>query len=96
MFTMAGEDKPQQNAPQEAPVGPDVQEKPVSSVPVAPEDRTELLSTARAFLTSPQVIHEDVSAKRRFLAQKGLNDVEIEGLIRELVSDKVACLCHFD
>ena len=85
---MAQEDNTQQNAPEQAAGGPDVQDAtPAPASPsAAPEDRRELLNTARAFLTSPQVIHEDVSAKRGFLAQKGLNEVEIEGLIRELVS----------
>lgn len=48
-------------------------------------DRTELLQTARAFLNSPQVRHEDNVAKRNFLAQKGLNDAEIDILLREVV-----------
>ncbi|KAI9000836.1 hypothetical protein BD414DRAFT_526238 [Trametes punicea] len=49
-----------------------------------PEDRSELLQRARAFLSSPQVRHEDLSAKRTFLAEKGLTDVEIEGLLHEV------------
>ncbi|KAI9056505.1 hypothetical protein FKP32DRAFT_1763211 [Trametes sanguinea] len=48
------------------------------------EDRSELLQRARAFLTSPQVRHEDAAAKRRFLAEKGLTEVEIEGLLHEV------------
>ena len=52
-----------------------------------PTDRTELIQRARAFLTSPQVRHEDAVAKRRFLAEKGLTDAEIEGLLLEVVRD---------
>ncbi|KAL6305817.1 hypothetical protein BKA93DRAFT_895834 [Sparassis latifolia] len=47
-------------------------------------DRTELLEKARAFLSSPQVVHEDTAAKRRFLAEKGLSDAEVDGLLREV------------
>ncbi|KAJ6628911.1 hypothetical protein B0H10DRAFT_104330 [Mycena sp. CBHHK59/15] len=49
-----------------------------------PENRAELLSKARAFLHQPQIQREDVFAKRRFLAEKGLNETEIQGLMREL------------
>ncbi|KIP12749.1 hypothetical protein PHLGIDRAFT_97395 [Phlebiopsis gigantea 11061_1 CR5-6] len=52
-------------------------------VPAA-EDRSELLQRARAFLTSPQVLHEDLTAKRRFLLEKGLNDAEVESLLRDM------------
>ena len=60
-----------------------------TSQPSQPEDRSELLERARTFLRSPQVVHEDAFAKRKFLAQKGLNDGEVETLIQELVSDIV-------
>ncbi len=53
--------------------------------PSQPTDRTELIDKARIFLNSPQVRYEDPSAKRRFLAEKGLNDTEIDGLLQELV-----------
>ena len=53
---------------------------------VTKESREELIAKARSFLTSPQIQHEDVSAKRKFLSEKGLNDSEINGLLRELVS----------
>ncbi|KAH8113342.1 hypothetical protein DFH11DRAFT_1878504 [Phellopilus nigrolimitatus] len=49
-----------------------------------PEDRNALLDRARVFLTSPHVVHEQPPAKRRFLAEKGLDEREIEGLMREL------------
>lgn len=57
------------------------------SVPAAPavEDRSELVQRARAFLTSPQVQYEDLAAKRRFLLDKGLNDAEVEALLRDVV-----------
>ncbi|KAF9491375.1 hypothetical protein BDN71DRAFT_1421783 [Pleurotus eryngii] len=48
------------------------------------EDRSELLSRARGFLTSPQIYAQDLHAKRRFLAEKGLRDTEIDTLLREL------------
>ena len=49
-------------------------------------DRSQLLDRARSFLQSPQVRYEDNAAKHRFLVEKGLNDVEIQGLLQELVS----------
>ncbi|KAH9833750.1 uncharacterized protein C8Q71DRAFT_725515 [Rhodofomes roseus] len=52
--------------------------------PTPSNDRVELLHKARAFLNSPQVRHEDFSAKRRFLADKGLNDEQIERLLTEM------------
>jgi hypothetical protein len=57
------------------------------SSPPAPvtEDRSELVQRARAFLTSPQVQHEDMAVKRRFLMDKGLNDAEVEALLRDIV-----------
>ncbi|KAL0949284.1 hypothetical protein HGRIS_009361 [Hohenbuehelia grisea] len=48
------------------------------------ESRDELLSRAWTFLLSPQIRYQDVPAKRRFLAEKGLTDAEIDGLLREL------------
>jgi Pex14 N-terminal domain len=57
-----------------------------TSSPVSqPENRAELIERARSFLASPQIRHEDLSAKRRFLAEKGLSDAEIAGLLQELV-----------
>ncbi|KAJ7044596.1 hypothetical protein C8F04DRAFT_1026910 [Mycena alexandri] len=52
--------------------------------PQASEDRLELLTKARAFLHQPQIQREDIISKRRFLVEKGLNDAEIEGLMREM------------
>ncbi|KAF9054935.1 hypothetical protein BDZ89DRAFT_937963 [Hymenopellis radicata] len=54
------------------------------NLPTVVEDRAQLVHRARAFLTSPAVQHQDVFAKRRFLLDKGLNEAEIEGLLREL------------
>jgi hypothetical protein len=48
-------------------------------------DRSELLSRARTFLTSPHIQDQDLFAKRQFLVEKGLNESEVEGLLRELV-----------
>ena len=47
--------------------------------------REELMSRARSFLHSPQIQHEDANSKHRFLAEKGLTDLEIDVLLRELV-----------
>ncbi|KAJ7653471.1 hypothetical protein B0H17DRAFT_1100662 [Mycena rosella] len=49
-----------------------------------PENREELLAKARAFLHQPQIQREDDLAKRRFLVEKGLNEAEIQGLMREM------------
>ncbi|KAF8351626.1 hypothetical protein F5887DRAFT_938388 [Amanita rubescens] len=49
-------------------------------------DRSELLGRARSFLASPQVAHQDASIKRKFLAEKGLRDVEIDAVLREVPS----------
>ncbi|KAG5648864.1 alpha-1,4-glucan branching enzyme [Asterophora parasitica] len=49
-------------------------------------DRSELLARARGFLQSPQIVQQDIMAKRSFLEEKGLNDVEIDSLLRELKS----------
>ncbi|KAJ7283971.1 hypothetical protein C8J57DRAFT_1294046 [Mycena rebaudengoi] len=57
---------------------------PSAVQPPEPENRAELLSKARAFLHQPQIQREDVFSKRRFLAEKGLNETEIQGLMREL------------
>ena len=55
-----------------------------SSPPPTP-DRSELLTRAQHFLSSPQVIDQDYESKRRFLAEKGLTDGEIQLLLREMV-----------
>ena len=68
-----------------APSGSSVQDSDDASSSQPTEDRSALLDRARIFLTSPQIRHEDPSAKRRFLAEKGLNAIEVEMLMRELV-----------
>ncbi|KAF8505911.1 hypothetical protein F5888DRAFT_1791867 [Russula emetica] len=56
-----------------------------SSSPSPPTpDRSELLVRARHFLSSPQVIDQDYESKRRFLAEKGLTDGEMQLLLREM------------
>ncbi|PPQ67821.1 hypothetical protein CVT26_007068 [Gymnopilus dilepis] len=45
-------------------------------------DRAELLARARTFLASPQVQHQDIAAKRAFLTDKGLQESEIDELLR--------------
>ncbi|KAF7301891.1 hypothetical protein MIND_00755100 [Mycena indigotica] len=47
-------------------------------------DRTDLLTKARAFLQQPQVQREDDSAKRKFLADKGLTAEEIDTVINAM------------
>ncbi|KAG6821519.1 hypothetical protein H0H93_000028 [Arthromyces matolae] len=56
----------------------------LSSSVVKSTDRTELLSRARGFLHSPQIMQQDALAKRQFLVEKGLNELEIDGLLREI------------
>ncbi|TFK43662.1 hypothetical protein BDQ12DRAFT_675351 [Crucibulum laeve] len=55
-----------------------------ASHPFPPIERPELLSRARSFLNSPQVQHQDTASKRRFLVEKGLDEVDIESLLREM------------
>ncbi|KIK67802.1 hypothetical protein GYMLUDRAFT_794327 [Collybiopsis luxurians FD-317 M1] len=55
-----------------------------SSSSVEGTNRSELISRARIFLSSPQIQSQDVFAKRNFLLEKGLNEHEIELLLREL------------
>ncbi|KAI1796199.1 hypothetical protein LXA43DRAFT_1090283 [Ganoderma leucocontextum] len=88
---MASEDKTpdSQSTPQppvQSPEGspPDLPPTQAQNLSSTATDRTELLQRARAFLTSPQVTHEDITAKRRFLTDKGLTDVEIDGLLRQV------------
>ncbi|KAJ7811135.1 hypothetical protein B0H14DRAFT_3150870 [Mycena olivaceomarginata] len=84
--TGSGEATPPETAstPPNAPENVAVADTSSVSQPPAPEDRAELLTKARAFLHQPQIQREDGLSKRRFLAEKGLNDAEIEGLMREL------------
>jgi Pex14 N-terminal domain len=75
---------------QPLPALPASTEQPTASakdVPSAPgtTDRGELIAQAHAFLVSPQIQYQDVAAKRVFLKDKGLNDIEIDGLLREHV-----------
>ena len=56
-------------------------EPPQPTIP----NRSDLIQKARSFLQSPQVRAEDYAAKRRFLSEKGLNDVEIDSLLQETV-----------
>ena len=77
-----------QESSSEASPGPAPPQTTVPS-PAIGTDRTELLHRARTFLTSPQVQHEDVASKRRFLVEKGLTGAEIEGLLYEVVRPAV-------
>ena len=88
---MAGDEPSKQHDTSQRPVQPPAESPPelpplqTETASPAPTERAELLQRARAFLTSPQVQHEDVAAKRRFLADKGLTDAEIESLLYEVV-----------
>ncbi|KAK7060408.1 hypothetical protein VNI00_001173 [Paramarasmius palmivorus] len=81
-----------QNTQNESQVAQNVEQKPsqeqipvaaTSSVPVV-NSREELLSRARSFLRAPQIQSQDLFAKRKFLVDKGLDEAEIELLLREL------------
>jgi Pex14 N-terminal domain len=48
-------------------------------------ERQDLFAKARMFLRSPQIQYQDVSAKRQFLAAKGMSELEIDTLLREQV-----------
>ncbi|KAF8974175.1 hypothetical protein BDZ97DRAFT_1647274 [Flammula alnicola] len=61
-----------------------VAESAPQASPAQPEDRGQLLARARSFLTSPQVQYQDIFAKRAFLVEKGLNEAEIESLLRNV------------
>jgi hypothetical protein len=52
-------------------------------------NRSELLDRARHFLSSPQVLHQDYESKRRFLAEKGLSNDEVQLLLHEMVRSPV-------
>jgi hypothetical protein len=58
---------------------------PIPPASESAQDRTELLVRARTFLDSLQILDQDVAAKRKFLSEKGLNEQEVEGLLREPV-----------
>ncbi|GLB34034.1 putative peroxisomal membrane anchor protein (Pex14p) conserved region [Lyophyllum shimeji] len=67
--------------PTNAEAGP---QPPTTQPPATVLDSSDLMARARAFLQSPQIQHQDNSAKRQFLAEKGLNEQEIDALLREL------------
>ncbi|KAI0068595.1 hypothetical protein BV25DRAFT_1873595 [Artomyces pyxidatus] len=66
--------------PTEASVSP----QPPSEIVSEPSGRAELLERARQFLASPLSRYEEPEYKRRFLAEKGLSEDEVNGLMREL------------
>ncbi|KAF5387839.1 hypothetical protein D9615_000605 [Tricholomella constricta] len=79
--------RPSSNPPAEVqPLTPEGRQDTLTTPPptAVVSDRSELLSRARVFLQSPQILHQDTLAKRSFLAEKGLNEMEIDGLLREL------------
>lgn len=62
-----------------------ISEPTTAQVSTEPTNRTDLLEKAHSFLQSPQVVHQDVPAKRAFLREKGLNETEIDSLLQNLV-----------
>lgn len=88
--TMSGDSHPEQPSDSQASKSTSA-EPNTSSAHAAQEslppvtDRAQLVERARTFLYSPQVRYEDNAAKYTFLEEKGLNDVEIQGLLHELV-----------
>ena len=77
------DDVPSSDRPQVIPTPPSSATTPTTPGPTV-EDRSTLLSKARSFLASPQIVHQDAQAKRTFLKEKGLDDVEVESLLREV------------
>ena len=71
---------------QEQPAQSSVAQQPAASPAAASENRAPLLEQARTFLTSPNIVNEAPEAKRKFLVEKGLNDEEINSLLRDAVS----------
>ena len=63
----------------------DAQSLPAATTVPTEEGHSQLLEKARAFLASPQVRHDDPEVSRKFLSEKGLNDEEINSLMKELV-----------
>ncbi|KAF7975120.1 hypothetical protein HWV62_10413 [Athelia sp. TMB] len=55
-----------------------------TAVVANPESRAALIERAKMFLLSPQIRHENLLAKRRFLVEKGLSEAEIDGLLQQL------------
>jgi hypothetical protein len=86
--SMADDNKhpPPQSAPEHQVATPVTPHDHPGKAHVDNSDRSQLVSRARAFLTSPQVAHEDVPSKRAFLVAKGLAAPEIEQLLAEVVS----------
>lgn len=83
---MSKKSKSEEEAENETTTTEDAGTESEQALELAKNERQELIDKARAFLVSPQVRNEDIPAKRRFLAEKGLTDVEIDRLIQELVS----------
>jgi len=54
--------------------------------------RNELITRARAFLSSLQVQHQDTESKRAFLREKGLTEADIDDLLRSLVCSLLSTL----
>ncbi|KAE9410006.1 hypothetical protein BT96DRAFT_1077514 [Gymnopus androsaceus JB14] len=81
---MAEENEPSNTPPTTSESSPEPSQPTTSSAEGG--TRSELISRARIFLSSPQIQNQDIFAKRKFLLEKGLNETETELLLRELVS----------
>jgi hypothetical protein len=87
-MTANNEDRPaapSESKPLSTDTPPNTSSELASSSAAPTPDRSELLVRAQHFLSSPQVIDQDYESKRRFLAEKGLRDGEIQLLLREVV-----------
>lgn len=83
---MSADDGKQPDSDSQPTPGPSTASSSSSTTAVMerPQDRSQALSQARAFLVSPQVIHQSLAAKRHFLAQKGLSEHEITSLLQQM------------
>ncbi|KIY73842.1 hypothetical protein CYLTODRAFT_385849 [Cylindrobasidium torrendii FP15055 ss-10] len=78
---MADDDNTPSQAPPAAPI-------PTNAAPLEgtalSQHRPQLIERARAFLMSPAVQQQDMTAKRQFLLDKGLSESEIANIFRDL------------
>ncbi|TDL29249.1 hypothetical protein BD410DRAFT_11556 [Rickenella mellea] len=88
---MSADDEPPKSSTSE-PAQVEAPAKSQSDTPIPPQDhapntddRSALLTQARAFLASPQIQHQDDLAKRKFLMEKGLNPDEVDTLMHEFI-----------
>jgi len=68
------------------PVQPTPDTNPDQQPPQQSVNRSELISRARTFLSTPHIRSQDNAAKQAFLVEKGLTQDEIDSILREIVS----------